>query len=90
MQLREQAKLIKAALAQERVSADALSGLIKIEMDGNQELLSLVIDPQLMTPDNKPRLEIGIQEATNSAIKKSQQLMASKMQSMTGLNIPGL
>jgi len=39
---------------------------------------------------NKAKLETGVKEATNDAIKKAQKVMAQKMQDMGGLNIPGL
>ncbi|XOU94531.1 MAG: YbaB/EbfC family nucleoid-associated protein [Candidatus Kerfeldbacteria bacterium] len=88
--LRDQANQMKTMLAEETVNAEAIHGKVNIVMDGNQEVLSVEIDPELLTPDKKEELEKGIKDATNDAVKKAQRVMAQKMQSMGGLNIPGM
>ena len=88
--LRDQANQMKQMLAQESVSTDAVHGKITIVMDGNQEILSIDINPELLSPDNKEKLEQGIKEALGDAVKKVQKLMAQKMQSMGGLDLPGM
>lgn len=81
---------MKQMLAQESVSADSVHGQVTIVMDGNQEILSIDINPELLSPDNKEKLENGIKDALAEAIKKVQRLMAQKMQSMGGLDLPGM
>ncbi len=88
--LRDQANQMKQMLAQESVTAEAIHGKINITMDGNQEIISVNIDPDLLSPDNKEKLENGIKDAIGDAIKKVQRLMAQKMQSMGGLGLPGM
>lgn len=88
--LRDQAKKIKTSLAEETVHAESLGGKINIIMDGNMEILTVEINPELLQSDQKETLENGIKEASNSAVKKAQQAMAKKMQGMNGLNIPGM
>ena len=88
--LRDQAGQMKEALSQETVQADSAHGKISVVMDGNQEILALHIDEELLSPDKKDETEKAIKEAANEAIKKSQKAMAQKIQSMGGLNIPGL
>ncbi len=88
--LRDQAKQMKEMLAEETVKADSHHGKINIVMDGNMEILSVDIDPELLTDDKKEDLEQAIKDCSNSAIKKAQQVMAQKMQSMGGLNLPGM
>ncbi|MDP2684121.1 MAG: YbaB/EbfC family nucleoid-associated protein [bacterium] len=88
--LRDQASQMKQMLAQESVSVDAIHGKITLVMDGNQEILSIDINPELLSPDNKEKLEQGIKEVMGDAIKKVQRLMAQKMQSMGGLDLPGM
>ena len=88
--LRNQANEMKKMLAQESVTADALHGKVNLVMDGNQDLLSIHIDKELLSPANKEKLEQGIKEALSDAIKKAQRVMAQKMQSMGGLDIPGM
>jgi DNA-binding YbaB/EbfC family protein len=89
--LRSQAKQMQNVLAEETAEGSAAWGKVKIVMNGNQEVLSVTIDPELMNPENKDKLESALKEATNEAIKKIQRIMAEKMRSMGGLGgFPGM
>lgn len=88
--LRDQANQIKAVLSQETVHTDAAHGKVQLVMDGNQEVLSIAIDPSLLDPSEKEKLEAAVREATNDAIKKAQRIMAEKLRGMGGLNMPGM
>lgn len=87
--LRSKAKSLQSMLAQETVHADAKGGKIGILMDGNQKVLSLDIDPSLLSPDKKKDVEDGVKEALDNAIKKAQRVMAEKMKS-SGIQLPGM
>ena len=85
--LKEQAKKLQKELELEVVDAEK-SG-VKITINGNQEIKKVEItDQNILT--NKEKLENAIKDASNEAIKKVQTVMAKKMQTMGGLNIPGL
>jgi len=86
--LRSQAKTLQNALKEEKVEIEK-SG-IKIVMDGNQEILSLEIDPGLLSPERKRDLENRLREAGNTAIEKTKRVMAEKMQKMGGFESLGL
>lgn len=77
--LRDQSKQIQSVLSKETVHVDALGGKMAMVMDGNQDILSLDIDPELLTPDNKEKIEKGIKELIASAKKKIQYMMIEKM-----------
>jgi len=81
--LRDQAKQLKEQLAEETVNAD-WKDKIKMVMDGNQKILSVDIDSELLNPDKKEDLEKGIKSCLADAIKKSQMAAARKMQGMGG------
>jgi len=89
-ELRDQAKQIKEMLSKESVVGEAGGGNVKVVMDGNQEVLSVDIDPSLLIIESKEKLEQYVREAINDAIKKVQRVMAQKMQSMPGFNLPGM
>lgn len=80
--LRSQAKTLQGALSGESVTVE--KGGIKIVMNGNMEITSLTINDDLA----KDSLEGMLADLTNEAIKKTQRLMAQKMQEMGGM--PGL
>lgn len=80
--LRDQAKQMQNALAGESITVEK-SG-IKIVMNGNMEITSISINEDL----SKESLEGLLADLFNDAIKKTQRLMAQKMQQMGGF--PGL
>lgn len=86
--LRDQAKKIQDVLKDVTVEGTGAWGKIKIEMNGNQEITSVTIDPEMMT--DKAKLEAGMKEAFNDTAKKAQRSMAEAMKKTGGLNLPGL
>lgn len=64
-------------------------GLIKITMNGAQEVKDVSIQADLKVTD-KAILEKAAKDAYNRAIKRSHDLAAEKMRGVTGLNLPGL
>lgn len=79
--LRDQAKKVQSVLSDETVHADSVGGKIAVVMDGNQKILSLDIDVSLCAPEHKQKIEKGVQDAIEGAMKKLQQLMVKKMRS---------
>ncbi len=80
--LRNQAKQMQNALADESTTVE--KGGIKVVMNGNMEITSITINEDLA----KNSLEGILADCVNDAIKKTQRLMARKMQEMGGM--PGL
>jgi len=80
--LRSQAKTLQNVLSQESITTE--KGGIKIVMNGNLEVIFLKINEDL----SKDSLEGVLTDCINETIKKTQRLMAQKMQEMGG--IPGL
>ena len=87
--LRNQAKQMQNMLAQESAESDAAWGKVKVKINGNQEILDIQIDPELLTTDNKEKLQNALKDATNEAIKKIQRIMAEKMRA-SGFKMPEL
>lgn len=80
--LRSRAKQMQNVLGQEFITVEK-SG-IKIVMNGNMEITTLTINEELA----RDSLEGILTDCLNESIKKTQRLMAQKMQEMGGL--PGL
>lgn len=79
--LRDQAKKMQNALSEENVTAE--KGGVKIVMNGNMEVSELTLPENVSQASAK-----DIKECVNDSIKKTQRLMAKKMQEMGGF--PGL
>ncbi len=66
-------------------------GAIKITINGQQEIKSIKISPEVINPDKTEKLEELVFKAVNEAITKSQKLAAKQLKGLTGgLKIPGL
>jgi len=64
-------------------------GLVKIMMNGAQEIKDIKINANLKETEARV-LEDAIKEALARAIKQSQVVAAEKMKSITGFNLPGV
>lgn len=84
--LQKEAKKIKKELAKIHVFAE-VNG-VKVTVSGEQEMISVeFINHSIL--ENQKKCEKSIVEASNKAIKKSQEVAAEKMKSVMG-NMPGL
>lgn len=86
--LRDQGKKLQEMLGHESVSVNSMGGKVVLTMDGNLAISGLAIDPEVINPDKKEKLENAIKEAHSEALKKMQRIIATKMQAMGGF--PGL
>jgi len=82
---------IQEELANRTVEATVGGGVVTVIANGQQEILSITIDPEVVDPDDVDMLQDLIIAAVNEAYRKSQELMTSEMSKLTGgLKIPGL
>ncbi len=79
--LRAQANTIKKSLAAETITGEAVRGLVRITMDGNQEIQEVFIDSSLLTPENQEQLQNAVKESFEQCSKELKNLMIRKMQS---------
>jgi DNA-binding YbaB/EbfC family protein len=87
-----QAKLAKAQeeLANKTTEASSGGGAVKVVIDGQQKLHSVVISPEVIDAEDPEMLQDLVMTAVNEAIQKSQELAASQLNDLTGgLKIPG-
>ncbi len=88
-----QAKMaeMQAEMANRTVSAQAGGGMVEAVVNGRQELLSLRIDKEVVSPDDVEMLQDLILAAINEALNRSREMMAAEMSKLTGgMQIPGL
>lgn len=80
--LRSQAKRMQNVLSQESVTVEKNG--VKLTINGNLEVTSININNGL----SRESIENSMKEVINEAVKKTQKIMAQKMQEMGGF--PGL
>jgi DNA-binding YbaB/EbfC family protein len=73
------------------VESSAGGGMVTAVANGQQELVSIKIEPQVVDPDDIEMLQDLVVAAVNDVLRKSQELMQAEMGKLAGgLNIPGL
>lgn len=70
--------------------ATAGGGVVTASVNGKHELVSIVIDPEAVDPEDVEMLQDLVISAVNEALRQADEAMNSSMQSFTGgLNLPG-
>ena len=88
-----QAKMVEmqAELGNRTVSAQAGGGMVEAVVNGRQELVSVRIDKEVVSPDDVEMLQDLVFAAVNEALNRSREMMAQEMSKLTGgMQIPGL
>jgi DNA-binding YbaB/EbfC family protein len=88
-----QKKMLKMQedLAIQTVEATAGGGMVKVVANGGQKIESIVLEKEVVDPEDVEMLQDLILAAVNDALKKSQEMVSSQMGKLTGgFNIPGL
>lgn len=81
----------QAELANKTVEATSGGGMVKVVMNGNQELISLKIEKDVANPEDVEMLEDLIIAAIQEAKQKVKELVESEMSGLAGnIKIPGL
>lgn len=89
--LQQQMAALQEQVAQKKVEASAGGGMVTVEANGKQELLSIKIDPEVINRDDAQMLEDLVLAACNEALRKSRELVQQELGKLTGgLKIPGL
>jgi DNA-binding YbaB/EbfC family protein len=94
-QLMKQAQQMQERLQKQMeatvVDATAGGGMVSVKMNGQKQLLSVQIDPEVFAGGDKDMLQDLIVAAVNEGIRKVDEALAGQLGSMTGgLKIPGL
>ena len=72
-------------------TASAGGGMVKAEVSGKNELVSLEINPEAVDPDDVDMLQDMVMAAVNEALRAAETDKANNMARMTGgLNLGGL
>src|SRR4030067_2854566 len=88
-----QARLAKLQeeLAEKTVEASAGGGMVTVVANGRQEILSVRIEKEVVSPDDVDLLQDLVRGAANSALSRSREMMAAGVAKITGgANLPGL
>ena len=82
---------LQKELAEMRIEGSSGGGMVTVEMDGQKNLLSLRIDPEVVNKEDVEMLQDLVIAAFNDAASKVDETLSQKLGSLGGnLKIPGL
>ena len=89
-QLQQQQEKMQEEIAALVVEATAGGGMVKVEMDGQKNLKSLKLEPDVVNKDDIEMLQDLVVAAVNEAARKVDDAVKDKLSALTGgLKIPG-
>src|SRR5438045_9728561 len=94
-QLMKQAQKMQEQLLKQKeatiIEATAGGGMISVKMNGNNQLISIQIDPEVFSGGDKEMLQDLIVAAVNEAARKVEETLSNSMSNMMGgLKITGM
>ncbi len=90
-QLQQAQERIQAEIAALVIEASSGGGMVKVEMDGQKQLRSLKIDPEVVNRDDVEMLQDLVLAAVNEASRKVDEAIQEKVGGLTGgMKLPGL
>jgi DNA-binding YbaB/EbfC family protein len=90
-QMQAKLAMLQNELADREVEASSGGGMVKVKVNGKQQLLSISINKECVDPNDVSTLEELVFTAVNQAMKQSQDMVQQAMSKVTGgMNIPGL
>ncbi len=80
---------LQEELGGKTVESSSGGGAVRVVVDGQKNLVSLQIDPEVISEGNREMLEDLIIAAVNEAFHRVDDMIAAEMQKLTGgLNLP--
>lgn len=90
-QMQAKMKKMQEEMEDRTKEATAGGGVVKVVVNGKQELVDLEIDPEAVDPEDVEMLEDLILAAVNEGMREMQEEVNSEMSKLTGgMNIPGM
>lgn len=77
-------KKIQGELQKQIITVEKGDGAVRVEINGEQKLKKVHIDPEYVDLEDIGQLERWIEDAVKDAISESQRVAAEKMQPMMG------
>lgn len=84
---------MQAELADKTVSASVGGGMVTAVVNGKNEVVSLVIDKEVVDPEDPGMLQDLVMAAVNEAMKQAKDMAQAEMSKLTGglgIDIPNM
>ena len=78
-------------LGEKTIETTVGGGMVTVTANGNREILSIDIKPEVIDPDDVEMLEDLVLAAVNEALRNVDEMVGKQMSQLTGgMGIPGL
>lgn len=82
---------IQEELSGKTVEASSGGGMVTVVANGRQEIVSVRIEKEVVSPDEVDLLQDLVRGAVNEALARSREMAAAEMAKITGgIDLPGL
>ncbi|HXH76651.1 MAG TPA: YbaB/EbfC family nucleoid-associated protein [Bacteriovoracaceae bacterium] len=89
-QMQAKLAMLQNELSTREVEA-SVGGMVKVKVNGKQEVLSITINKECVDPNDVASLEELVLTGVNQALKESQDMVQKAMSAVTGgMNLPGM
>jgi len=97
-EMQQRVAKVQEELEGKTTTGESGGGMVKVTVNGKQELVSIKIDREVVNPEEMDMLEDLILAATNKALENAGKMAKEEMSKVTsgmlpnipGMNIPGL
>lgn len=92
-QLKEQMEQMQQELAGRTIDGSAGGGMVKVTVNGKQEVLSVEIDEEIASSGDTEMMQDLVTGACNAALSRSREMMREEMAKLTGglgIDLPGI
>lgn len=89
-QAQSMAQSLQGDLAGKKAEGSAGGGLVRVEVNGANQVTAVHLDPRVVDPADPALLEDLVRAATNQAFERLRELVADEVRKRTGGMLPGL
>ena len=90
-QFQEKMAKLQEEMGNKTIEASAGGGMVTVVVNGQQEIVSIAIDPEAIDPDDAEMLQDLVLAAVNDGLSRAKKMMNEEMGKLTGgLNIPNI
>ncbi len=82
--MREELQRLQEEAGKKTVEATAGGGMVKVVANGKQQIVSLVIEPEVFQMNDPQLLQDLVKSGVNEAIKASQEMVSEEMSKLAG------
>jgi DNA-binding YbaB/EbfC family protein len=87
-EMRNRLQRLQEELGGKVVEGSAGGGMVVVTANGRQELVSVRIEKEVVSPDDVGMLQDLVRAAVNDALERSREMAASEMSKLTGGILP--